>query len=311
MLSLKVCFANQPIKGKFIEFPTTTSFGTIVIRQSSIESLTVQARGRVFIPSGSLTFFTPNKSFFLMPSIASKWPADAFSVITLHLFSIDENEDNLVSEALKSLSHLTELLVLDLDRAEITDAGLCSVNHFQKLQSLSVALTGTKGRFLENCSSLKNLERLSLSTNSIDVKYLSYLKCFPKLRSLNLVHTKLTNSGLRHISNCKNLETLLIGTNSEITNTGIKELKTLKQLKELDVRETAVTPQGVLVLKGIPLQRLRISSNCVSAADKKLLQAAFPGLELVSTVPAKVDQDTAVLFGPLSRGRNLKKTDRK
>ena len=84
----------------------------------------LQARGKVVIPADTFVTFDAGLNFFKNPQIIAGLPANAFDAMNLQMLSMDDAEDGYCDRALASISHLTGLRVLSLDKSEISDDGM-------------------------------------------------------------------------------------------------------------------------------------------------------------------------------------------
>jgi hypothetical protein len=134
-----------------------------------------------------------------------------------HLSKLTNLEELLLSHAeisnagLKHLENLSELRRLDLADTNIADAGLVSIGHLRKLEVLVVRSTGIRGAGLSEWAPLQELKWLELS----DCANVSDVDC-SKLASL----TKLR---------------FLFVSGEDLTVTGVKPLKRLKELQAVDL----------------------------------------------------------------------------
>ena len=143
----------------------------------------------------------------------------------LHVLAVAEGEKGKRRNA-------DEVVSLNLDDSEVTDAGL------------------------KELAGLKGLASLNLSSSSIyrhnkvtDV-CLKDLAPFEKLARLELAKTKVHNKGLKELAGLKGLAFLdLSGT--KVTDKGLTELAGLKSLAYLDLRDTKVSDEGLIELAGL------------------------------------------------------------
>ncbi len=119
---------------------------------------------------------------------------------------------------------LSAVAGVDLDYADVTDAGLEALKDLTRLGHVSLATTKTTDAGLEQ------------------------LKGQDQLLDLSLSFTMVTDDGLKHIESMTRLQLLdLSGTT--LTDGGLEHLKGLTQLQRLDLRFTRVTDAGVRKLQ--------------------------------------------------------------
>ncbi len=117
---------------------------------------------------------------------------------------------------------------------------------------------------------------MNLGHNALSGKYLQELKNFPNLRWLGLGSDHLKDSDLVNVSACSKLEFLDISDNKDLTEKGLAPLKKLKNLSCLRLNYTNLTAKGILQLKGVPLQLIRIEKHQANVQDLAALRRAFP-----------------------------------
>jgi repressor of nif and glnA expression len=98
---------------------------------------------------------------------------------------------------------------------------------------------------------------------------------------LALIGTQVTDTGLKELKDLKNLTGLRLA-NTKVTDVGLKELKGLKSLTELGLYGTQVTDVGLKELKDLKnLTVLRLTGTQVTDAGVKELQEALPNCEIL------------------------------
>ena len=91
---------------------------------------------------------------------------------------------------------------------------------------------------------------------------------------------RITDSGLRHLAGLTNLRWLYLA-KTQVSDAGLVYLKNLSSLEELDLSETRITDDGLVHLEGlVSLRELDISNTDVTAAGVGKLQEAMPALKI-------------------------------
>lgn len=141
------------------------------------------------------------------------------------------------------LAPLINLRRLDLSGTRITDGALAKLGKHSQLERLWLEETAIDGSGLAKLL-LPKLEFLSLSGAKIADDELAHLARFPALATLRLEHTAISDAGLAHLAPLTHLDNALYLAGTPITDAGLPHLALLTRLKTLDLRETAITPDG-------------------------------------------------------------------
>ena len=183
---------------------------------------------------------------------------------------------------LDSISLMPQLQYLDLTKTKVDDSGMAELRSLTKLQTLNLGYTPLTGIGL---SSLEGMAIRNLALNSCTRIQDSDLRSLQKmhyLEALSLEDTDITNAGLRVMSSgvgLPHLRTLKLGA-TNITDEGMKYLKSFPRLQELSISGTEVTGDGLRTLlnNNRTLVKLDISKcKKLREEDWSLLKKA-PGL---------------------------------
>jgi hypothetical protein len=176
---------------------------------------------------------------------------------------------------LRNLGGLHSLESLDLDGTRVSDAGVRFLRGFPKLCDLRIGSTGITDDGLPALSEMPALRHLSLRKTQVTDAGMAHLRGLANLRHLNLRETEITDAGLESVTGNTKLESLdLEGTGvtdaglaflarlpalwmlslsrTKVTDAGLEALKPLKNaryLESLDLRETAVSEEGIAELE--------------------------------------------------------------
>ncbi len=163
---------------------------------------------------------------------------------------------------MRGLAHLHRLMILELDRSQITDATLRALCEVGLLHTLAHAtgsedyrrpnsagevrgfwLRGTpvSDAGLKELAPLRNLTRLALSEAITDAG-MRELASFKELADLGLGGTSVTDEGLKELAPLKRLTRSDLG--PKITDAGLKELQPFKNLSYLGLVESNLTGAG-------------------------------------------------------------------
>jgi Leucine-rich repeat (LRR) protein len=211
-------------------------------------------------------------------------------------------------DAVSVMKSWKKLERVQLRGTKVTSKALEHLAQIPTLRSIDISHTEIDDEGFELLGSLTRLESLSIGANRLEGSALTALKSLPSLRSLNAGGIQRVDSGLWGLAlNEANLARLgeltqltsldLSGANlsdrgldrpghPEAERTEMRDLSALaglKQLEELSLTRTKVTPDALLQLAVLPkLKRLRLglTPNLTSEAIEKFA-AARPGCVIV------------------------------
>lgn len=179
-----------------------------------------------------------------------------------NLKHLDVRGTRIADGTLAIVSKLTGLESLDLANTAITDNGLDHLVSLTRLKHLALG----RSRLSETASSvvrlLNTLESLDLSgpravnrnqrstAGNLPPETVDAIAGLTHLRVLKLGHLPVDAPALRIIAaRLPNLEKLGLEACSKVDDAALKELAAAKQLRYLDVQDTAVTAQGAAELR--------------------------------------------------------------
>ena len=155
------------------------------------------------------------------------------------------------------LAHLTGLRVLDLDKTNVTGAGMKWVSGLQHLKRLT----------LPDCitdAGLVHVARLSA------------------LKALYFRENRVTNAGLKHLAGLQGLEELALG-GGRITDDGLIHLASLPRLRYLLLQGENFTDAGFVHLKSVPSLRILHFGHLPQTTDAGLAHlSALSGVQDLS-----------------------------
>jgi len=161
-----------------------------------------------------------------------------------------------------SVGQLTNLRKLELLYVNgVTDVGLSQLQNMSTLEDLTIRSDSITGEGLSSFSRSKSLKRLVLAGQGLTVSSISFIKDLQQITELH-IGGAVTNEMLWLLEGNKTLESLKISSAVELPGTsggitvvnmvddmGIEPLKSLRQLKSLDISSTRITKQGVDALQ--------------------------------------------------------------
>jgi Leucine-rich repeat (LRR) protein len=155
------------------------------------------------------------------------------------------------AEALKRAGELTDLRVLRIIDAPVTDAMLPSLADLTELTELFLDGTRIGDKGLHTLQKLKKLKYLHLAGTDVTDKGLASIKEFADLRELSLSDTSVTGAGLSELLGLKSLARLDLS-ETLIDDAGIEPLFSVPRRLEINLTGTNVSAAGVDKMKMVP-----------------------------------------------------------
>ncbi len=170
-----------------------------------------------------------------------------FDVFAVESWSGDFGDDEAIY-----LKRLTNLEVLFLKGAQITDAGLANIKELANLESVHLSDTQVTGSGIKHLQGITKLKSVDLGNTQVTDAGLERLAGLTNLIYLNLSSTQVTDAGLQHLRDMTSLEQLNLS-DTEVTDAGLESVKGLTNLSELNLHDTEVTSKGIKELqKALP-----------------------------------------------------------
>jgi Leucine-rich repeat (LRR) protein len=166
-----------------------------------------------------------------------------------HMGVLDLTGTQMDDESMSLLENMPNLTRLTLRGLPITDAGLKHLSGLKYLRSLQLNQTKITDEGLAHIAGLIELRELSLRLCNITDIGMAHLSRLVKLEDeLQLGGTKITDDGLVHLKAMKNLEELFLD-KTDVTDAGLVHLEELTSAKQISLRGTKVTLEGVNALR--------------------------------------------------------------
>lgn len=123
--------------------------------------------------------------------------------------------------------------------------------------------------------------RMMLAESPVQDYHLSHVARFHHLKSLYLEHTPVTNSSMKQLSGLVELRQLSLG-NTQIDDRGIRSLTRLTNLQWLWLDKTPVSDDSIDVLVGFPdLKRLDIRDTKISDNGVARIRESLPRCKIL------------------------------
>jgi len=185
---------------------------------------------------------------------------------------------------LENISNIGGLMVLSLERTDVTDNGMKHLARLRELLWLNLNRTRVGSAGLSNLSSLTNVTVLSLADSLVDDIGIISLKKMEKLRSLDLSGSRVSDEGVSHLRNFESLKSLNLS-ETQVTNLAISHIVMNKKLTSLFIRHTEVNDKCLdSIRKMKELSFVDLSETKVSEEGVRRLKRDRPELEIVVTV---------------------------
>lgn len=162
---------------------------------------------------------------------------------TLSVVNLRES-GNVKSAGIKYLQNLP-LRELDLELTGIDDAALTDIAKIRSLQILHIGGTKITTSGIRKLQGMPLLNHLRINATDFSADWIATLKSMPQLRKMSLAWTHLNDSNIAEfVEKLPELENLdLEGT--KLSDAGIQQLKKLKHLSWVNLKQTLATRAGV------------------------------------------------------------------
>ncbi len=290
-------------KGQIVNFPRGFSIGTLTICQIKNGPNTYTplgpAQGRIVFNDKDYYALDANHLFFLHPEVLKDIPPDCLDSIRMRFSSFDDAEDGLCDKAMKYVAGLTGLKKLNLDRSEVTDAGLSQAKTLVNLESMTLFSTLVKGKAFKDLTGLKKLNTINIPMNELTPDTYELFSAYPKLTSLDVGRCHPSEQAIKSIAKCTNLTDLDISGNRTVNDRTIKYLTPLKQLKSIRLYGTNVSLKGLAELKDLPLKLIVLPEREYEKDKLDALSKIFPHTSLIKKGESKLNKNEETIFAPL------------
>jgi serine/threonine protein kinase len=248
------------------------------------------------VPPYSSVQLKAGKSVFEKPELLNGFAADDLEQLTL-------NSDYSWSDRhMSSISHLTGLRALIMNRADVTDNAFDDLNKLQNLRGLHIRFTKLHSSKVAHLKILPKLHFVSTSGSRDISIILGKLRNSQAIEYLQLDDCKLTDTDMKVIATMPNLKTLMIFKNDQITDRGLQSISKLSKLSELRIDHTGVSPNCIETLKNMQSLK-KLNFDDWPAAQQLKLHQVLPHCQyypvkshVVPSLPAK-DAGALDLYG--------------
>jgi hypothetical protein len=167
---------------------------------------------------------------------------------------------------------------------EVGSGELAELKGMDQLHWLALQSRVSLDNGVKNLDALPNLEELSLAGDFTDAG-LRNLCALPSLQKnllqLTLSRSKITDTGLKELTSLKHLRTLALG-QTNVSDAGMKELATLASLQTLDLSGLPLTAAGLKDLAASPSLQVLIFEDNDAVNDAALVELVrLPKLQVL------------------------------
>jgi hypothetical protein len=171
----------------------------------------------------------------------------------------------ITDEGFKPLRRLSPgLRSLSLVYNPLTDAVLDDLEKFTKVEAFGIGGDSARVSWarVAQLQFLKSATYLDLGRTGITDADLVYFKDLPTIQKLWLGHNPITDKSLITVGTMKGVTYLALTGNQQITDAGLPQLYSQKNLQEIDLKGTGVTADGVKkVAAALPNCKIESESN--------------------------------------------------
>ena len=183
------------------------------------------------------------------------------------------------SDCLPAIGQLSAMRKLALDRCNIGDKNIESLQQLSKLIQLSLDNTKVTDAALPKLAKISSLRQLTLRGNNITDANLEYLGQLPKLRALDLHQTNITDAAFAKLAKLSSLRTLNLS-KTNITGQGLSQFAAIPGLR-LELYDSSIDDDCVdELLKCQELESLNVTRTNLSIDGWLRLKEGLPNTEV-------------------------------
>lgn len=265
---------------KTFHFPKKLSLGTINVSGSGIVR---EAIGDVTFRKDDNITFNAGPNFFAHPQFLRRFgPNDLFDLDLRSCgrsgaFDKVATQVRVSDDELVYADHLTGLKMLGMRDCSITDRGLAHLQHLPNLILLDVDRTDVTADGVSKMDCLHHLHCLRAGYLKDGWKVLKALKGSTQIDEICLTNTELKNEHLKYVKDIPNLRELNVSCNQGVNDDGMKYLIPARSLRRLNVTECPITPKAFPeFFKMSIIEAPSVTSRHWSPTDLAELQAHWP-----------------------------------
>lgn len=248
-------------------FPKDRSLGVLYYQTGTSHNV-FDAKGELKFPSGLPLVFAPNGQFLTHPQYFRMFRPDDLYGLDFHRslkfrtdFDRSEFVYRLSDDELLFCDHLSGLRYVQLQDNKITDKGLSHISELPNIKNLDVDRADVTAAGLIKMKCFPMLQSLRAGDIKDASGLLPALMGNQNLRELSLSNLRLTDSDLEKVSTVSNLQYLNLSWNKNITDDGLKHLTKLRYLKKLNLAQCSITPASLTYFRQMRLTQVPELTN--------------------------------------------------
>lgn len=185
------------------------------------------------------------------------------------------------------ITKLTKLKYLYLWSQKISDVSLGQLDRLENLEVLTLGDNSDyDGTGLAQIKPMLSVSQIRFDYSRFADDAMPYLERFPNLGFLSLLGTKVTDKGLSHLKSFSRLQTLELSENPQLTDSWTKDLSQLSRLLVLVLNETNITDEALKNLATCQsLRELKVRKTKVTAEGIRQFKQALPKCIVESDFP--------------------------
>lgn len=233
------------------------------------------AKGTKRLPKGLLAF-KANSQMMLYPSMLEKFRPGELGCLEL------QNGNRKATLFLRTLRQQKNLRYIDLSATWVENEDIAEIGKLPDLQQLYLSGSEIDPNAVAGMKNLNNLKNLDVTDSKGVSKLIQALQKNKSLTYLKLKRCDLKATDVEAIGKIRSLKILDIKNNKGVSDSSLKALASLSNLRELNLEYCPITFHGVSFLKNLPLKKLKLSDNNFTEAQKQELKRIFSGIEFES-----------------------------
>jgi len=218
------------------------------------------------------------------------------------IHSLNLQQLSITDEELPDYLIFSNVSQLGLAESTISDASLSLLRHFHELRDVDLSRTNINGQGFTGATDWPTIRRIDLAGSKITGRYVKKLPFLDSIEILNLRNTRISNDVLIYLSERNSLRQLMVGNTvsrlaldpysrttslysspqvilTAISDAGLQGMRSMPNLRLLDLSYTAISDQGLEhLLKHQQLRVLDLTGTQVSGNGVCML-AGHPQLE--------------------------------
>lgn len=232
------------------------------------------AQGSIAIPAGCKLVLVLNFNGSRNTKLIAQLPHDIIRSLACKDLEIGD-------KAVADFCTQTDIVALNLQGVDLTDAGLQAVGRLTKLRKLSVCDTLITEKGLIVLRKLPLLEKLNLSRNKLGDGLPAHLQNLKNLRLLDLSGTQLKDKAVNNLPRFERLKAFDLRRNN-VTDRCIDSILRYKNLHLLDITDTWISAKAVEKLHVLPnLTTIMIRNRLFKPEERAHLKKVFKHTKII------------------------------